>query len=258
MSPREEDSMMSGEVEESMEVLPLAAMPRYYEQMKEDGTSVVYHEGRIMGTDGPCEGALRLSELVDRLEAHNAMSFDERIKAMQISKLTSTEWEIRKVVESLNASLHHVLINDVESATTDETGCGLRHRDYTDFITEYIDVVRDATVVALDNGGGMPNGARTSLMSRAFRAMHIKSRISNIDILETLNSILFDVISDDLEDDERRGRDYTTFLIEYVDIVSEAKKLSSSSHDAGGQSEEENRDIMIRAYKAGRLIGRST
>ena len=276
MSPRDEDTSMSGCVqdlseeccgEESLEVLPLAAMSLYCDRLKEDGTAHVYLMGKLRTDGTTCEGALRLSDMVDRLEAHNNMTFDERIRAMRIKRRTADEWEISKVISSMNATLHQVLVNDMDAPDDDgHDDGGLNRRDYTNFIIEYIDVVRSVRDAVSggdgnDGEGGMSNGVRTALMSRAFRAVGIPSSIvpGTEDVLETLNSILFDAISEDVDDDEMRSRDYTPFLMEYVEIVSDARGGGLTSSGEGGRSSSEaHRDVMLRAYKAGRMIGRSS
>ena len=274
MSPREEDATVStachdgerGGGEESLEVLPLSAMPLYHDRMKEDGTSHVYLMGK-MRTDGTkCEGALRLWDMVDRLEAHNGMTFDERIRALRLRNTTANEWEISKVISSMNGAFHQVLVCDMDETScdggNDDGECGglLNARDYTNFIIEYIEVVRAARDAAARDGT-MSAGDRAALMKRTFSAATIPSSIvaGMEDVLETLNSILFDAISEDVDDEYSAGttvrtssRDHTPFLMEYINIVTDVRELIAIE---GGRSSGAYRDYTLRAYKAGRLIG---
>ena len=117
-----------------MEVLPLSAMPRYCDQMKMEGTSVEYYMPSL--SDVPPAGILRLGELADRLSASSSMTFDERIRALQVTPRTASAKNREKILELLNTTLRHVLTNDVER--------GKLVRDYTQFLVEYVDIVRDA------------------------------------------------------------------------------------------------------------------
>jgi hypothetical protein len=229
--------------EQSMEVLPLSAMPRYCDQMKKEGTSVEYYMQRL--SDVPPAGILRLGELADRLSESRSMTFDERIRALQVTPRTASAKNREKILELLNTTLHHVLTNDVEK--------GKLVRDYTQFLVEYVDIVRDAgsADASPDNDGSSSSSpssssrAHTMLLSRAYRAIQIDARDStNGEILETLNSMLYSTLAGDGGDDETSVvRDYSPFFVEYVQIVSDADELSPE--DARG-----SRDLLLRAYKA--------
>ena len=82
------------------------------------------------------------------------------------------------------------------------------------------------------------------LLSRAYRAIQIDARDStNGEILETLNSMLYSTLAVDGGDETSVVRDYSSFFVEYVQIVSDADELSPE--DARG-----SRDLLFRAYKA--------
>jgi len=222
-----------------MEVLPLSAMPRYCDQMKMEGTSVEYYMPSL--SDVPPAGILRLGELADRLSASSSMTFDERIRALQVTPRTASAKNREKILELLNTTLHHVLTNDVEK--------GKLVRDYTQFLVEYVDIVRDAGSVDAppDKDGSSSfssSRAHTMLLSRAYRAIQIDARDStNGEILETLNSMLYSTLAGDRGDETSVVRDYSPFFVEYVQIVSDADELSPE--DARG-----SRDLLLRAYKA--------
>jgi hypothetical protein len=223
-----------------MEVLPLSAMPRYCDQMKMEGTSVEYYMPSL--SDVPPAGILRLGELADRLSASSSMTFDERIRALQVTPRTASAKNREKILELLNTTLRHVLTNDVER--------GKLVRDYTQFLVEYVDIVRDAGSVdaSPDKDGSSSSSsssrAHTMLLSRAYRAIQIDARDStNGEILETLNSMLYSTLAVDGGDETSVVRDYSPFFVEYVQIVSDADELSPE--DARG-----SRDLLLRAYKA--------
>ena len=225
-----------------MEVLPLSAMPRYCDQMKKEGTSVEYYMQRL--SDVPPAGILRLGELADRLSESRSMTFDERIRALQVTPRTASAKNREKILELLNTTLHHVLTNDVER--------GKLVRDYTQFLVEYVDIVRDAgsADASPDKDGSSSSSpssssrAHTMLLSRAYRAIQIDARDStNGEILETLNSMLYSTLAGDGGDETSVVRDYSPFFVEYVQIVSDAAELSPE--DARG-----SRDLLLRAYKA--------
>ena len=229
-----------------MEVLPLSAMPRYCDQMKMEGTSVEYYMPSL--SDVPPAGILRLGELADRLSASSSMTFDERIRALQVTPRTASAKNREKILELLNTTLRHVLTNDVER--------GKLVRDYTQFLVEYVDIVRDAGSVdaSPDKDGSSSSSssssstsssrAHTMLLSRAYRAIQIDARDStNGEILETLNSMLYSTLAVDGGDETSVVRDYSPFFVEYVQIVSDADELSPE--DARG-----SRYLLLRAYKA--------
>ena len=215
-----------------MEVLPLSAMPRYSDQMREDGTLVEYYLPKL--SDVPPAGILRLAELADRLSASRSMTFDERIRALQVTPRAASEKNREKILEILNTTLYQILLNDVEK--------GKLVRDYTQFLVEYVDIVRDAGEPSSFSSSGAQH---TMMLSRAYRAIQIGARDSaNAEILETLNSMLYSTLEDDLREGGEAGvRDYSPFFAEYVGIVSDADGLSPE--DARG-----SRDLLLRAYKA--------
>ncbi len=210
-----------------MEVLPLSALPRYCDQIMEDGNRVESYLPKL--SDVPPAGILRLSELADRLSASRSMTFDERIRALQVTPVNPSERNLEKILELLNTTLHHILSNDVEN--------GKLTRDYTQFLVEYIDIVRDA------RGPSSPSASHATLRSRAYRAICIDARDSNAEVLETLNTMLFSTLADDQNEGggERRTRDYSPFFAQYVLIVSDADELSPG--DSKG-----SRDLLRRAY----------
>jgi hypothetical protein len=163
------------------------------------------------------------------------MTFDERIRIRLLpvvaAPVNPSERNLEKILELLNATLHHILSSDVEN--------GKLTRDYTQFLVEYVDIVRDA------RGPSSPSASHATLLSRAYRAMRIDARDTNAEVLETLNTMLFSTLADDQNEGggERRTRDYSPFFARYVRIASDADELSS-----GGLKG--SRDLLRRAYMA--------
>lgn len=233
--------MMCEEEERSMEVLPLSAKPLYCLQMKEEGTPVTYHVSNMSDTGG----ALRLSELADELSASAArtrtttMTFDERIRDMGIVArvATSSGGDVEKVLELLNTTLYQIVLDDVEEDKA-------RRRDYSQFLVEYVDIVRDARNAKMSR-------EHTLLLSRAFRAIQIVPRdvddddattTNAIDILATLNANLHGKIAHDLEGGVV-ARDYSPFFVRYVQIASDAEETPAEDIPRA-------RELLVQAYKA--------
>jgi hypothetical protein len=236
--------MMCEEEERSMEVLPLSAKPFYCLQMKEEGTPVTYHMSKMSDTQSSPGGALRLSELVDELSTSAArtrtttMTFDERIRNMGIVArvATSSGGDVEKVLELLNTTLYQIVLDDVEEDKA-------RRRDYSQFLVEYVDIVRDARDAKMSR-------EHTLLLSRAFRAIQIVPRdvddddatTNAMDTLATLNANLHGKIAHDLEGGVV-ARDYSPFFVRYVQIASDAEETPAEDIPRA-------RELLVQAYKA--------
>ena len=264
----------------SMEVLPLVSMPDYYHQLK----GLRWTDNIILYFP-PCAESSRLSEMADEITAPKkyAMTFDERIAATTMMKgISCAEYDtaerklsIRaatttKVLSLLNTALRqimllHVVIPDDEEEETVESGGGAATittstMDYTPIMTEYVDIVRNVHELGNTNNN---NAKSTELVSRAYRLIRMTPRITNETntVIETLNTMLLDKITDDHDDDDDHDDnktnenevdvdlvDYSAFLSKYVVIANEAEKARVRGDEVRG------RELIVQAFQANKTL----
>ena len=264
----------------SMEVLPLVSMPDYYHQLKGQGTD------NIILYFPPCAESSRLSEMADEITAPKkyAMTFDERIAATTMMKgISCAEYDtaerklsIRaatttKVLSLLNTALrqimlqHVVIPDDEEEEETVESGGGAATittstMDYTPIMTEFVVIVRNVHELGNTNNN---NAKSTELVSRAYRLIRMTPRITNETntVIETLNTMLLDKITDDHDDDDDHDDnktnenevdvdlvDYSAFLSKYVVIANEAEKARVRGDEVRG------RELIVQAFQANKTL----
>jgi len=271
-------TLVKDETSSSMEVLPLVSMPDYYHQLKGRTDNILYFP--------PCAESSRLSEMADEITAPKkyAMTFDERIATTMmrgISRAYDTaerKSSIRaatttKVLSLLNTALRqimllHVVIPDDEE--TVESGGGAATTtttmDYTPIMTEYVDIVRNVRELGNTNDNNdttLDTGTvakSTELVSRAYRLIQMTPRITNETntVIETLNTMLLDKITDDNYDDNKSKTnenevevdlvDYSAFLSKYIVIANEAEKARVRGDEVRG------RELVVQAFKANKTL----
>ena len=260
----------------SMEVLPLVSMPDYYHRLKGRTDNILYFP--------PCAESSRLSEMADEITAPKkyAMTFDERIATTMMQgisraydtaerKLSIRAATTTKVLGLLNTALRqimllHVVIPDDEE--TVESGGGgaattTTTMDYTPIMTEYVDIVRNVRELGNTNDNNdttLDTGTvakSTELVSRAYRLIQMTPRITNETntVIETLNTMLLDKITDDYDDNKTNENeadvdlvDYSAFLSNYIVIANEAEKARVRGDEVRG------RELVVQAFKANKTL----
>jgi hypothetical protein len=192
--------------------------------------------------------------------------YDTAERKLSIRAATTT-----KVLSLLNTALRqimlqHVVIPDDEEEETVESGGGgaatitTSTMDYTPIMTEYVDIVRDVHELGNTNNN---NAKSTELVSRAYRLIRMTPRITNETntVIETLNTMLLDKITDDHDDDDDHDDnktnenevdvdlvDYSAFLSKYVVIANEAEKARVRGDEVRG------RELIVQAFQANKTL----
>lgn len=209
-----------------MEVLPLSAMPRFYHHVKGQ-TDVTYFP--------PPAEVGRLSKMADALSTARTMTFDERIKALQVVPRTLSVRTQSKILELLNTALRQMMLDDI--------GEGRVGQDYTPIMNEYVNIVRDAQ--DMDNED---TAMATELLSRAYRVIQTPPRYSSENVVETLNTLLLSKITDDADQMEDLDVNYSAFLVQYGAIVSEAEKATARGDETRGRA------LVVQAFLATKFL----
>ena len=255
-------------------------MPDYYHQLK----GLRWTDNIILYFP-PCAESSRLSEMADEITAPKkyAMTFDERIAATTMMQGISCAYDtaerklsIRaatttKVLSLLNTALRQIMLLRVvipdDEEETVESGGGAATittsaMDYTPIMTEYVDIVRNVHELRSNNNIDTLTAKSIELVSRAYRLIQMTPRITNETntVIETLNTMLLDKITDD-HDDKNNNKsktnenevdvdlvDYSAFLSKYIVIANEAEKARVRGDEVRG------RELIVQAFQANKTL----
>lgn len=266
----------SSKDETSMEILPLVFMPDYYHQLKGLTDNILYFP--------PCAESSRLSEMANEITAPKkySMTFDERIATtmMQDScaddtaeqKLSIQATATTKILSLLNTALRQIMlvhvIHDDDEKSVESGGAAATTTitmDYSSIMTEYVDIAHNVRELSNTNNDAIAAKV-TELVSRAYRLIQITPRITNETntVIETLNTMLLDNITEDHDDDNNSSGsrtsktneheivvdlvDYSAFLSKYISIANEAERARVQGDEVRG------RELLVQAFQANKTL----